>query len=256
MRITLMQSVPAAVGALIVAVVLTAHAQDDGARDLVKKTLDAAPTAPLSAKAKLTSDRGWVRELEMSRKHMNDMDAVYMEVTAPMDLKDTRFLLFDRVTGRDDQFIFVPAMKRAIQVSAETRKQAFLGSDFYVYDMVRPEFDAYTYSFVGEEDVGGHHCKLVQSIPKNPEGELYSKTIVAIDPTDLVVLRTQFFDPEGKPLKVWTVEKSDKIDGQWTPIIQKMVNLQDKHESQIELHEIKYNAKLPDEQFNRSYLTR
>jgi len=255
MRMKLAQCLQTAIG-LIAAVAITAHAQDDGARDLVKRVLDAAPTAPLTAKAKLTSDRGWVRELDLSRKHMNDMDAVYMEVTAPMDLKDTRFLLFDRIVGKDEQFIFVPAIKRAIQVSSETRKQPFLGSDFYVYDMVRPEFDAYKYSFVGEEDVGGHHCKLVQSIPKNPEADLYGKTIVAIDPTDLIVLRTQFFDPEGKPLKVWTVEKIEKIDGQWTPIIQKMVNLQEGHQSQIELQEIKYNAKLLDEQFNRSYLTR
>ena len=47
----------------------------------------------------------------------------------------------------------------------------------------------------------------------------------------------------------------DKIDGNSTPLVQKMVNVQDKHESQLQLLEVKYNAELPDEMFQRSYLS-
>src|SRR5579862_6947852 len=228
--------------AVLLLVSATSRAADDGdARDLMKRVLDAVPKTAFSAKMKLSSDRGWVRELTISHKHLNDLDATYLEVTAPMDLKDTRFLLLDRPVGRDEQFIYVPNIKRTIQVSAETRKQAFLGSDFYVYDMVRPEFDAYTYSVAGEDTVAGHHCKLVQSAPKSPAEELYGKSIVAIDPADLTVWRTQFFDPSGKLFKVWTLEKLEKIDGNLTPSVQKMVNVQDKHESELQLLDVKYN---------------
>jgi outer membrane lipoprotein-sorting protein len=230
------------------------RADENSARDLVKSVFDQVPQPPFTAKATLTSDRGWVRELDFSHKHLGDVDASYLEVTAPMDLKDTRFLLYDRVVGRDEQFMYVPAMRRTIQVNNETRKQPFLGSDFYIYDMVRPEFDAYNYAFVGEEDVGGRHCKLVESIPKATEEDLYGKTITAIDPKDALVLRTQFFDKQGKVFKVWTIEKLEKIDGNWTPLVQKMKNVQDHHESQLQLNEVKYNAQLPDEIFERSYL--
>ncbi len=243
-------------GAALLLAASVARAGDaDEARDLMQRGLDAVPKTAFSAKAKLTSDRGWVRELTMSHKHLNDLDATYMEVTAPMDLKDTRFLLLDRPVGRDEQFIYVPNIKRTIQVSTETRKQPFLGSDFYVYDMVRPEFDAYTYTFAGDESVAGHRCTLVQSVPKNPTEDLYSKSIVAIDPADLTVWRTQFFDHSGKLFKVWTLEKLDKIDGNLTPLLQKMVNVQDKHESELQLLEVKYNPELPDEMFQRSYLS-
>lgn len=242
------------IAATAIAVAPPARADENSARDLVKNVFDHIPQAAFSAKATLTSDRGWVRELDFSHKHLGDVDASYLEVTAPMDLKDTRFLLYDRVVGRDEQFIYVPAMRRTIQVNNETRKQPFLGSDFYIYDMVRPEFDAYNYAFVGEEDVGGRHCKLVESLPKAPADELYGKTITAIDPADALVLRTQFFDKQGKLLKVWTIEKLEKIDGNWTPLVQKMKNLQDHHESQLQLNEVKYNAQLPDEIFERSYL--
>jgi outer membrane lipoprotein-sorting protein len=234
-----------------------AQAQDNAARDLVQKVRDAAPKVPFRARMVLTSDRGWERDLELSHKRLSDgTEASYMEVTAPMDLKDTRFLVFDHPSGRDEQFIYVPAARRAIQVGAQTRKQEFLGSEFAVGDLVQPDVGAFTYSFVGEEDVGGHHCKLVEAVPKTPGDELYAKTVFAIDPTALVVMRTQFFDDKGQLLKVWTVEKLEQREGRWTPLQQEMKNVQDHHWSRITLTDVQYNAKLPDETFNRSYLTR
>jgi hypothetical protein len=231
------------------------HAADD-ARDLVRRVLEAVPKVPLTAEAKLTSDRGWVRELSLSRAFVNDADTSYLEVTAPLDLKDTRFLLFDRAEGRDEQFMYIPAVKRAMQISDETRKQPFLGSDFYVSDMVRPELDAFDYKLVGEEKIGERATRLVEAVPKSTTDALYSKTVSAIDPADLLVLRVQFFDPKGALLKVWTLEKVDKIDGMWTPLVQRMENVQDKHESRLTLTDVKYNADLSTEIFNRTYLTR
>ncbi len=241
-------------GVLVTAV--SAHAEDDGARDLVKRMLDAVPKVSLTANATLTSDRGWVRELALSRAFVDDADASYLEVTSPLDLKDTRFLLFDRAQGRDEQFMYVPTVKRAMQISDETRKQPFLGSDFYVSDMVRPELDGYLYRFVGEEKIGDRSATLVEAVPKDPEDELYAKTISAIDPTDLLVLRVQFFDEKGKPLKVWTLEKVEKIGGVWTPLVQRMDGLQEKHESRLTLTEVRYNVDLPRDIFNRRHLSR
>jgi outer membrane lipoprotein-sorting protein len=243
-------------GVMLVVMAAAAAAEEESAHDLVKRMLESTAKIPVTARVKLSSDRGWVRELTMSGKPLNGADASYMEVTAPMDMKDTRFLLLDRATGRDEQFIYVPAAKRAMQVSTETRKQPFLGSDFYIYDMVRPDLEGFNYAFVGEEDVGGHHCKLIQSTPKEPAGELYSKTITAMDVQDAVVLRTQFFDPQGKPLKVWTITKLEKVDGHWTPLDQTMVNQQENHQSRLELIDVKYDADIPDETFSRMHLTR
>jgi outer membrane lipoprotein-sorting protein len=231
-------------------------AEEGSALDLVKQVHAAAPKVAFTAKAKLSSDRGWVRELAFSHKRLDGVTASYLEVTAPMDLKDTRFLLLDRDEGRDEQFIYVPKVKRSIQVGEQTRKQPFLGSEFYVGDLVQPQIDAFTYRFVGEEDVGGRHCRLVESVPKNPADEIYGKTILAIDPKDLLILKTQLFDQSGKLQKVWTVEKIEKVDGYWTPLVQTMVDLQDKHTSRLELTEVTYNAQVADEIFSRSYLTR
>ena len=242
---------------LATAMPVAAGADDADARALLQRVLDAAPTVPFVAKLQLSStSRGWTRELQLSHKHQSNQDASFMEVTGPQDVKDTRFLLLDRTDGTSLQFIYVPAVRRAIQISAETRKQQFLGSDFYVSDLAKPNLDTYTHSFVGPDEIGGRHCKLIQSVAKNPESELYGKTVVAVDPTDLVVVRTQFFDNKGKLQKVWTNEKLEKIDGFWTPLRQRMQNVQNNTESLLEITDIKYNAEVPDEIFTKGYLTR
>jgi hypothetical protein len=242
--------------AALAALPLRARADGDEAHDLMKTVLDALPKAAFTAKLKLTSDRGWLRELNIVRANQDGMEKVYMEVTSPNDLKDTRFLLLDRVAGRDEQFMYVPAMKRSIQLNMETRKQEFLGSDFAVADLVRPELEAFTYTMVGEETLDGRACKLVQGVPKNPADEMYSKSVTAIDPKDNVILRTLVFDANSHPLKTWTIDKLEKIDGNWTPIVQRMVNVQNGHWSKIDLLEVKYNAELPSDAFNKSYLIR
>lgn len=245
----------AAVSALMALATLAAQAADDDAFQLVKQVREAVPKTSFSAKGKLSSDRGWTRDLELSHKQINGIDANYMEVTAPLDLKDTRFLVLDRPTGRDQQFIYVPAAKRSIQVGGQTRKQAFLGSEFYVGDLVQPDLDAFTYRFVGEEDVDGRHCKLVEATPKDPADAMYSKSILAIDPKDLVVTKAQFFDDKGQLQKVLTVEKLEKVDNHWTPVKQLMTDVQENHWSRLELTDIKFNVELPDEMFQRSYLS-
>src|SRR5213076_606646 len=87
----------------------------DGRRIRARASSHEMPKGPFTAKGTLSSDRGWTREFEVSHKWTDGVSATYMEVTAPSDLKDTRFLVFDRDTGRDEQHIYVPALKRSIQ---------------------------------------------------------------------------------------------------------------------------------------------
>jgi len=243
--------------AAALAAAVPARAQDTAGRDLLQKVVDAAPRKPFVARAKLTSpSRGWDRDLGLYFKNLDGTDASYIEVTAPFDVKDTRFLMLDRKDGRDEQFIYVPAMKRAIQVSNETRKQPFLGSDFYVVDMVSPNLADYTHALGGQDKVGDRECTLVESVPNAPANELYSKMIACVDPKDLLIVRTQFFDAKGKAYKVWTIEQYDKVDGVWTPRKQRMENVQDNTESILEITEIKYDAPVSDETFTRAHLTR
>ena len=152
--------------------------------------------------------------------------------------------------------MFMPALKRVIRLSEKSRREPFLGSTFYVVDLVEPVLDDFRYAFVGERTVNGTACRLVESVPKDPAKHLYGKTVAAIDPVELVVWQSELYDQERAPFKILTVEKFEKIDGHWTPRVQRMKDLRDGEVSILDLQEIEYDAPLLDETFELAHLLR
>ena len=249
---------PKALVAIAVAVALhtAASAADDPGRELIQKVIAAIPKVTLEASATLTPEGGVVRLLDLKRKPTKDGDASYLEVSAPQTLKNTRFLFIERGPEGSLQYIYTPSFGRSVRVGGDARKQSFLGSEFYVSDLIMPDLNAFTFSITGDEEVAGRKCKLVESVPKNPADEPYSKVVMAVDPADALIVRTQFYDPKGKLLKVWTVDKLEKVQGYWTPLVNSVVNVQDNSRSKLEITEVKYNVDIPDEVFTKPHLER
>jgi hypothetical protein len=231
--------------------------KEEDARSLMKRLLDSAPDVPFTSRMKLTTPGNLEREFLSHIKPLDDeVDGRYIEVTSPFSLIDNRYLFYERTEGVDEQYTYMPSMKRVIRLAEKNRREPFLGSTFYITDLVAPPLDDFTYRYLGEEDLGGRHCRLVESLPKNPEKELYGKTIFAVDPKDLVIMRSEFFDERSRRFKVLTTLKIEKIDDWWTPLRQRMDNVLDDASSTLEVLEIQYRVPLSDDVFRIAYLGR
>jgi hypothetical protein len=182
--------------------------------------------------------------------------ARYIEVLSPMNLKDTRYLLLERAGARDQQFFYLPTMQRVMRLSEASRREPFLGSAFYLVDLVRPALDDFTYAFVGEVTLQGRACRLVEATPKDPDAEAYGRAVLAIDPDDLVVMRTELFDTDGRPLKVLHVDVLEPREGHWTAVRQRMVYLPANETSRLIVERIDYDATLPQDIFTVAHLGR
>ncbi|MEW6272855.1 MAG: outer membrane lipoprotein-sorting protein [Thermodesulfobacteriota bacterium] len=247
----------AVLGALtwLVATGASSIAADDAAA-LVKKAVDALPKVPFRAQLVLTPAKEEPRELALSHKLVGGARASYLEVTAPDQLEGIRFLFLEHPNGEPEQYIKVAAARSAVRVKDQIRKQPFLESDFYVSDLVEPPLDAYTYKFVGEEELLGRKTRLVEAVPKNSANEIYGKTVIAIDPQDLLILKRSFYDLKGKPQKVWTIDKVEKVDGIWTIRDQRMTTADQGTTSRLETPKIEYSVELKDAMFTPEYLKR
>lgn len=231
--------------------------EKEDARSLIKRVLDSAPDVPLTSHMKVTTPGNLEREFASNIMPLDDeVDGRYIEVTSPFSLMDNRYLFYERTEGVDEQYTYMPSMKRVIRLAEKNRREPFLGSTFYITDLVAPPIDNFTYKFLAEEEVGGRQCRIVESLPKNPKQELYGKTVFAIDPKDLIIMRSQFFDERGKLFKVLTMEKIEKIDDWWTPLRQRMDNLRDDTSSTLEILEIQYRVPLSEDLFHISHLGR
>lgn len=253
----ILRSASRLVPVLVLALAVTAAADDPKAKALVVQLRDSAPTVAFTAKATLSSSGGFVRKVDLTSKGIGEERATLLEVTSPADVAGSRYLLMERTEGPDRQYMYLPALtRRVIEVSDEARREPFLGSDFYVSDLIAPDVNSFTYEFVGEEEVAGHPCRLVEATAKPGAAVPYPKIVLAIEPSELVVWRVRSFDAKGEPFKEWTLEKLEVIDGQKTPVLQKMRNLQAGSESTLTLEDVHFDAKLPDSIFSRQRLAR
>ena len=237
---------------------IAALAADDESdpKVLVSKVVAAIPKNSFTAKLTLSSSDFAPRELQMSRKYIQGAHGSYLEVTSPDELEGIRFLFLEKTDQPDEQYIKVKASRNPVRVQEAVRTQPFLGSAFYVSDLVLPEVDNYTYKYLGKDVIGGRSVNLVEMTPKDPAKEVYAKTVLALDPKDLLILRREFFDKKGDKVKVWTIDKVEQIDGIWTLTGQEMQDLKNNSKSRLDVSDIKYNAELPDVMFTPKYLSR
>ncbi len=229
---------------------------EDDPGTLVKKAVENLPKVPVQAKLKLTPPQGDPREVQLSSKMIEGMRASYLEVTQPEALQGIRFLFLERPGSESEQYMKIAMAPNAVKVSGQVRKNPFLESTFYVSDMVEPIVDDYTYEFVGDGGIGGRAVKKVKATPKNPADEIYGSVTIWIDPKDLIVLKREFADKDGKPFKEWSVDVVESVDDILTIRDQRMKNLQDGTESRLETIEVEYNGNVLDTMFSPDHLRR
>jgi hypothetical protein len=246
----------AALAAAPLALAAETGASESGAEDLVRRTVAALPKQPFRAKLELTPSGAPTREVDLRHKRIGAKRASYLEVTAPEELKGIRFLFIEEEGAPPEQYIKIATARSPVRVKDQIRTQPFLESAFYVSDLVEPDLDAYRYRFVGDEGIGGRKVKLVEAVPKDPAGEVYGKTIVAIDPERLLILRRQFFDKDGKLVKTWTIDLVEEVEGVQTIREQRMENAKDGSQAKLKTAEIDYGVELADGMFKPEYLSR
>lgn len=229
---------------------------EDDAGTLVQKAVDNLPKVPVQAKLKLTPPQGDPREVELSSKMIDGKRASYLEVMKPEALKGIRFLFLEKPGAESEQYMKIAMAPKAVKVSGQVRKNPFLESTFYVSDMVEPVVSDYTYEFVGDGGIGGRAVKQVKATPKNVDNEIYGSMIISVDPKDLIVLKREFMDKDGKPFKEWSVDVVEEVDGILTIRDQRMKNLQDGTESRLETVDITYNGDISDATFSPNHLRR
>jgi len=210
-------------------------------------------------KMTLINKRGKTRErsvLTYSKKYGKDSKSL-LYFLSPGDVKGTGFLAWDYDDPQkdDDQWLYLPALKKSRRITGSSKNDYFMGTDFTYDDMGDRNVDEDTHTLLREEEVEGHACWVVESKPKN-EDYMYSKRVSWIRQDALVALKVDFYDRRGSLLKTLNVSDIREQDGIWTAFKMEMSNIQENHRTVIEMEEVQYNIGLEDSLFRVSTLER
>jgi len=161
-----------------------------------------------------------VRKLKTYGLEQGNHSKSLMFFISPADVKNTGFLTYDYdESGKDDdQWLFLPALKKTKRIAAGDKSGSFMGSDLNYSDMTSPDLDLYDYTLMKETEVKGQKVWQIKAVPKTKDEAKksgYSKSVVFIRQDNYVMIRGVRWVHKKKRNKYLDVRKLEKIDGIW-----------------------------------------
>ena len=198
-----------------------------------------------------------IRKIRSYRRDVGEDTQTLMFFLTPADVKDTGFLTYDYdgTDQDDDQWLYLPALKKTKRIASSDKSGSFMGSDFTYADMSERELDNYDYTLMKETDVNGVKVWQIEAIP-NTEKEIdetgYTKQVVFVRQDNHVVIRAVSWVKKGRRLKYMEVKKLELIDGIWVPTEMTMTTKRGKstvHKTVIRASNVRFDQNLADSQF-------
>ena len=174
----------------------------------------------------------------------------------PADIKGTALLTFSHVLEPDDQWIYLPALKRVKRINSRNKSGPFMGSEFAYEDMSSFEVEKYDYKFINKEAYDGKECYVIENYPKD-EYSGYSKRVLWVDADKLVVQKIDFYDKKDNLLKTLTAHEYQLyLEKYWRPSELKMQNHITGKSTDLFWSNYEFNVGLTDQDFNTNTLKR
>ena len=174
----------------------------------------------------------------------------------PRDVQGTALLTHAHVNSQDDQWLYLPALKRVKRISAAKRSGSFMGSEFSYEDMSSPEVEEYTYRYLRDEPCGELVCTVTEQVPLDRKSG-YSRKIVWQDTGELRTWRMELYDRKGSHLKTLTLANYRQyLDRYWRAGEQTMENHLTGASTVLNWAEFRFRTGLGDGEFTQTALRR
>lgn len=185
-----------------------------------------------------------------------DGDKSVIVFDRPRDIKGTALLTFAKKVGDDDQWLYLPAVKRVKRISSSNKSGSFVGSEFAYEDLTSQEVEKYDYKYIKDEAINGLDCFVNERYPLY-ENSGYTRQVTWLDKAEYRVQKVDFYDRKGALLKTLTYHGYQQYLGQyWRADKMVMVNHQSGKSTDLFWSKYGFRTGLTDQDFNRNSLKR
>lgn len=153
-----------------------------------------------------------IQTLEVPEREEGDKSLIIFD--HPRDIEGTAFLSFTKILEPDDQWLYLPALKRVKRISSANKSGPFVGSEFAYEDMLSQEVDKYDYRWLRDEPCGELVCFVVERYPLY-ENSGYTRQVTWIDQQEYRVQKVDFYDRKDALLKTLTFSGYQQYLGQY-----------------------------------------
>lgn len=198
-----------------------------------------------------------VREMRNKALEVTDDGDKGMTIfDTPLDVKGTVFLSYSHIVGNDDQWLYLPALKRVKRIASRNKSGPFLGSEFAFEDLSSFEIEKNTYLYLRDEEYNGLNTFVVEMDPLD-EYSGYKRTVAWIDQDEYRVQKVDYYDRRDTLLKTLTFQDYQLYEGKfWRADKQFMINHKTGKSTDIEINNLTFGVGLTDSDFNENRLER
>ena len=188
---------------------------------------------------------------------VNDGDKSLSIFDTPKDVKGTAFLSFSHKQGDDEQWLYLPALKRVKRINSRNKSGSFMGSEFAYEDIASQEVEKYTYKHLREEELNGQLCFVGESYPVDTKNSGYTKRISWVDKAEYRIQKVDFYDRKNSLLKTLIVSGYQQYLGRyWRADSMEMKNHQTGKSTSLLWTDYAFKTGLSDRDFNSTSLKR
>lgn len=201
---------------------------------------------------------------EESLRHMHssslevddDGDKTLIVFDRPRDVKGTALLSYSHKSGPDDQWLYLPALKRVKRIASKNKSGPFMGSEFAYEDLASQEIEKYAYKYIQDDQLEATPAFLIERDPVDPNSG-YTYQRVWIDQQRYIPLKIDFYDRKKSLLKTLVFEDYQQyLDQYWRADRMFMQNHQTGKSTLLTWEEYAFKTGLDEGDFSKNSLKR
>lgn len=185
-----------------------------------------------------------------------DGDKTLIVFDEPRDVKGTALLTFSHKVEDDDQWLYLPALKRVKRIASRNKSGPFMGSEFAYEDLASQEVEKYTYKYIRDDEYEGRPVFVIERYPVSQYSG-YTRQLVWVDKERYIPLKIEFYDRKNSLLKTLVFRSYKQyLDRYWRAGEMFMENHQTGKSTLLTWKDYRFRTGLTDADFTRNSLKR
>jgi hypothetical protein len=187
---------------------------------------------------------------------LSDGDKSLTVFDNPRDVKGSAFLSFTHIQGTDDQWLYLPALKRVKRISSDNKSGSFMGSEFSFEDLASEEVEKYTYLYLRDEVLEGQNTFVIERYPVDPKSG-YSRQNIWYDQDEYRIQKIVIYDRKDKLLKTLVYSGYNQyLEKYWHPDEAFVKNHQTGKTTKLVWENYQFKSGLTEDDFDQDSLKR
>lgn len=176
---------------------------------------------------------------------------------SPKDVKGTAFLNYTHKVEDDDQWLYLPALKRVKRISSRNKSGSFMGSEFAYEDIASQEIEKYTYKWLKDEEYEKLDCFVIERYPVDKKNSGYSRMLAWIDKAAYRTWKVAYYDRKNSHLKTLVFSGYEKYSNRfWRASKLNMTNHQTGKSTELHFSNYRFEVGLTGSDFSKNSLKR